>query len=276
MRDKLLKALCSLAVVLAIVGCGSMQKAIKTGDPEIVYGEALRLYEAEKWSKAYTLFESVDAYFTGTMREDTVTFFSARCKYKNGEYYTAMQLFDDYRREFGRSEFIEDAEGMLAMCHYYVSPGPTRDQSTTQQAINAMYEFMARYPESDKIEGFNYFITDLQGRLYEKSFINAYTYYKIGRYKSSIVAFRNALKEYPESTRREDLSYYVVASSYELAENSVASKQADRYMAMLDSYFTFVSEFPESDYIKDVEKMAKDANKFLEKRTELQENIEQE
>ena len=42
-----------------------------------------------------------------------VSFFNARCKFKNRDYDTASALFDDFRRKFGRSAFIEDAEGMV-------------------------------------------------------------------------------------------------------------------------------------------------------------------
>lgn len=34
----------------------------------------------------------------------------------------------------------------------------------------------------------------LTQRLHDKTYLNAYTYYKIGRYKSAIVALKNALK----------------------------------------------------------------------------------
>ena len=43
---------------------------------------------------------------------------------------------------------------MYALCFYYLSPGPTRDQTMTGQAIMAINEFMSRYPESDRIEDF--------------------------------------------------------------------------------------------------------------------------
>ncbi len=258
-----------LVVAIAFTACGAVQKAIKTGDHEFIYNEAVKYYEAEEWSRATSLFTTVERLYVGTAREDTLSFYMARCRAKVGDYYTAIDQLEQFRRQFGRSAFIEDAEAMYVMCHYYLSPAPTRDQTITNQAISAAYEFMERYPESDKNEGFESVIAKLKDKLYEKSFINAYTYYKIGRYKAAIVAFRNAIKEYPESTRREDLLYYVTASSYELAKNSIASKQLDRYMAVLDSYYTFVAEFPESDYSKSLDKMAREAKEFIDENQEV-------
>ncbi len=265
MRRKLRNLLYVLVVAVTITACGAMQKTIKTGNPQLIYDMGLEFYENEQWSKASTMFSTIDHLYVATSREDTISYYLARCRAKSGDYYTAIDILDEFRDQFGRSVFIEDAEAMRTMCYYYLAPGPTRDQTPTTMAISSAYEFISRYPESDKVDGFFDVITELKGRLYDKSFINAYTYYKIGRYKSAMVAFRNAMKEFPETTRREDLSYYVVASGYELAKNSIPSKQLDRYISMLDSYYTFIAEFPDSEYTKDVNKMAKEAKSYIDK-----------
>ena len=43
---------------------------------------------------------------------------------------------------------------MYALCFYYLSPAPSRDQTMTGQAIMAINEFISRYPNSDQIENF--------------------------------------------------------------------------------------------------------------------------
>jgi outer membrane protein assembly factor BamD len=177
-------------------------------------------------------------------------------------------MLDEFRRTYGRSAFIEDAEAMYAISLYNMCPAPERDQSSTQQAIMAISEFISHYPESKQMPIFDEMIEDLTWRLHEKSYINAYTYYKIERYRSAIMAFRNSLKQYPTSHRREDVMYYIVMSCHEYAENSVETKQIDRYMETLDAYYTFIMEFPESKYRKDVEKVAEAAKRYIEKNKE--------
>lgn len=221
-----------------------MNALLKSGQPELIYSKALEYYQKEKWQRASTLFEGVQHYYTGSSREDSISFFNARCKYKNRDFDTASTLLDDFRRKFGRSAFIEDAEGMYALCFYYLSPGPSRDQTMTGHALIAINEFMSRYPQSDRVENFRKINTELTERLHEKVYLNAYTYYKTGKYKSAIVAFKNALKQYPESKRREEIMYLIVDSGYRLASNSISEKQTDRYLSMLDSYLSFKEEFP--------------------------------
>jgi outer membrane protein assembly factor BamD len=135
----------------------------------------------------------------------------------------------------------------------------------TTEAIIAITEFLSRYPQSDKVDEFNEMLDILTERLMEKSYLNAYTYFKIGRYKSAIVAFKNAMKRYPDSPYTEQMMYYQTVSAYRLAENSVESKQEDRYLAMLDNYYSFIAEYPESKYVKELTRMSKDARNFLDK-----------
>ena len=265
MKQTFLYALCGVAAAIILGGCSGMNALLKSGQPELIYSKALEYYQEEKWQRASTLFEGVQHYYTGSSREDSISYFNARCKYKNRDFDTASTLLDDFRRKFGRSAFIEDAEGMYALCFYYLSPGPSRDQTMTGHALIAINEFMSRYPQSDRVENFRKINTELTERLHEKAYLNAYTYYKTGKYKSAIVAFKNALKQYPESKRREEIMYLIVDSGYRLASNSISEKQTDRYLSMLDSYLSFKEEFPESTHIKSLDRMAQQARDYLDR-----------
>ena len=258
-------AILAAAAIAVLTGCAGVNSLLKSGKPDLIYAKALAFYEKGKWSRASTLFEGVQHYYSGTSREDSISFFNARCKYKNLDYDTASTLLDEFRRKFGRSVFIEEAEGMYAMCFYKLSPGPTRDQTMTGQAIIAVNEFMSRYPESKYIEDFKNIDKELTQRLHDKAYINAYTYYKIGKYKSAIIALKNALRKYPESNHREEIMYLIVDASYRFASNSVEAKQIDRYMSMLDSYYSFIAEYPESTHVKELDRMARHAKDFLDK-----------
>ena len=242
-----------------------IQRIIKSADPELIYSEATKYYELQKWKKASDLFDACQAYYAGSMREDSIAYFSARSKFKDRDYSVATVQFEDFRRKFGRSIFIEDAEAMLAMCNYYLAPGPTRDQTITSQAIISFSEFMERYPKSERNEAFANLVEELTNRLKKKAYLNAYTYYKIQRYKSAIVAFRNALKLYPETPFREEILYHIAASCYRLAHNSIQDKQAERYLDTIDAYYSFIDEFPESKHRKELERYVKEAKNFRDK-----------
>lgn len=243
----------------------SVHKVIKSADPELIYSVGMNYYNREKWRQSGDLFDACLGYYVGDIREDSIAFFSARSKFKNRDYSEANTQLDEFRRKFGRSVFVEDAEAMLAMCYYYLAPDATRDQTVTREAIVAFTEFIERYPGSKRVEAFSNLIEELIERLKEKEYLNAYTYYKIQRYKSAVVALRNALKTYPDTPRREEILYLIAVSNYRLAHNSIVEKQGERYLNVLDSYYSFINEYPESKYRKELERYIKEAKDYLDK-----------
>jgi len=130
-------------------------------------------------------------------------------------------------------------------------------------AIEGFTYFMRRYPESDTIEECERLIAELEDKLVEKSYLSARLYYDQKKYKAAIVALSNSLKEYPDTKHREELLFLKLESSYLYAVNSVAEKQQERYQVALDDYFSFVEEFPDSGYVKEVEKIYSDTADFL-------------
>ena len=264
------------AVAALFLSCSGLGKVVKSGDPELIYQTALKLYRAEKWTRASDMFEACQGYYVGSEREDSIAFFYARSKFKDRDYHEASLGFDEFRRKFGRSSFIEDAEGMYALCEYYMAPEPSRDQTLTAKAIVSLNNFMERYPDSERNEAFRGIIEELTGRLHEKNFLNAYAYFKTEKYKSAVVAFRNALKNYDETPYREQIMYYIVVSNYRLAHNSVAEKQADRYLSMLDSYYSFIEEYKESKYSKELARYFKEAKDFIDKNKQNEESTQTE
>lgn len=263
MRKSVLMLLAVCAIAVANTACGPFNKLLKSGDNEAIYAEGKKMLEAAKYSRAITCFEQVQPYFVGTMREDSMAYYIAYAHFKNGDFVTSSEQFDDFRRKYTRSPFIEDVEGMYALSFYYLSPEPMRDQTTTAQALTAIQEFLGRYPNSTRRAAFEQMVRELTQKQYDKVFINAKTYYTIGRYKSAVPALKNALKKYPDTPHREELMYLIAKASYELAHNSIESLKRDRYMSMLDSYYSFVAEYPDSKHSKELARLQEAAKKYL-------------
>jgi outer membrane protein assembly factor BamD len=104
---------------------------------------------------------------------------------------------------------------------------------------------------------------ELRERLMTKSYLNAKLYYDLGFYKSSIIALRNGLSEYPDSKFREDMMFLVVKSNFYLAEKSISIKQKERYQNTLDEYYSFMTEYPKSKYAGDIQRIYKNLAEYL-------------
>lgn len=254
-----------LAAFVAMIGCSPFNKLLKLNDSEQMYTAAIRYYDEGDFQHALQLFQEITPRYASTMRADTIMYYTGCCYYKQGDFSTSGSIFDEYRRTYGRSPLLEDVEYMHAMGFYFSSPQPTRDQTATLQAISAISEFMERYPASPKLGVCEMRIEELKNKLYDKSFLNARTYYKTERYKAAIIAFRNALAEFPETPHREEILFLTLDSCYKLASNSISTLQVDRYLDAMDAYYNFVSEFPESKYRREAERMQRASKRYLAK-----------
>ncbi len=238
-----------------------------------MYERAVEFYDAEKYTRSAELLEIISPYFKGSLKEDTVTYYTGASYYKMGDFITSESIFDEFRHTFGRSSYLEDVEYMYAMGFYFSSPKPDRDQTATIKAISAINEYLGRYPNSSKKELCEERIEELQNKLYDQVFVNAMTYLKIERYQSAVVALQNALDKYPRSPHREELLYRILEANYEYASNSRAVRQVDRYLNTLDAYYNLIAEYPESEYRRNADRMYNTAKRYLDRRGVDTENV---
>jgi outer membrane protein assembly factor BamD len=257
-----------VVAAIAVAACSSYNKLLNSKDYNMMYERGLQYYRDREYRRALQLFEESSQYFIGAMREDSAAFYLAASNYNMGYFETSGELFSDFRLKYGRSKFIDEAEYMLAMGYYYSSPSVERDQAVTVKAINSINEYLARYPSSSRKEKLEECVGRLTLKLWDKEFLNAYTYYKIERYKSAVVALKNALNTYPDSHHREELMYLTAKSSYLYASKSVETKQRDRYMGAMDDYYNFISEFPESKYRRELDAMQERSKRFVSRHGE--------
>jgi outer membrane protein assembly factor BamD len=83
------------------------------------------------------------------------------------------------------------------------------------------------------------------------------------QFRAAVVALNNSLREFPETRYREEMMFLKLHSLFLYAENSYANKQAERYQATLDDYYSFMEEFPKSSYSRDVGRIYQTTARFL-------------
>ena len=264
MFEKMKKLVPLIILVFVALSSCKYEKLLKSRDYKLKYAKALEYYEEEDYVRADGLFEQLKPVLKGTKQADTVFFYSAYCNYHQGNYLLAAYYFDEFRRTYGNSHFVEEAEFMNAYCNYKLSPRPSLDQSNTYQAISLFALYMSRYPNSARVDQCVQYVDELRNKLAEKIYKSAKLYYDLGDYKAAVVAFDNCLDQYPNSEFREEIMYLMLKSRFLLAENSVFEKKTERYQQTVDEYYSFVGEFPESEYAKEA------VNIFNESQSKLQ------
>ncbi|MBN1185939.1 MAG: outer membrane protein assembly factor BamD [Bacteroidales bacterium] len=246
-----------IILLLSNTGCSKYEKLLKSSDYNLKYQKAKEYYHDKEWVKAATLFEQIMPVFRATLKSDTIAYYHAYCYYHQADYLLSGYYFDNLAKTYPHSSFAEESAFMHAYCLYLSSPRPSLDQTYSLQSIDAFTLYAIKYPESVRIPETKEYIVEMRNKLIEKSYMSAKLYYEMGKYKASIIALRNSIGDFPDTKYREEILFLTLKSSFLLAENSVIEKQKERYQATVDEYYSFVTEYPESKYIKDAEKMYK-------------------
>ncbi|MEE3482781.1 MAG: outer membrane protein assembly factor BamD [Bacteroidales bacterium] len=264
-----LSFLLAMAASLAFPSCTEYTKLTKSDDIDLKYEKAFEYYDKGEYYKAATLLESVIPSYRGTEKGETGLYTKAMAHFNNKEYLTAKSYFSAYCKGYPSGKYIEDAKFHIGYCYYLDSPNVKLDQENTQKAIDELLEFSQTYPHSEKLPRVLDLLKEMREKLAEKEYLNAKLYYDLGdymgnNYLSAIVTAGNALKKYPDTQYKEELSFLILESKYMQAVKSVESKMEDRFRDTVDEYYNFVKEFPESEHRKDAEKFYSRAKKYLQ------------
>jgi outer membrane protein assembly factor BamD len=186
--------------------------------------------------------------------------------FKQRDYLTASHYFSDHYKNQRQSPFAEECEYFTGYCYYMQSPRAELDQGNSFAAIEQFQMFLMRHPDSKHTNEAEQCLGEMKDKLVDKSYLTARLYYNLGQYKASIIALNNSLDDYPETKYREELMYLLLKSSFLLAENSVPAKMKERFQSTLDEYYSFIGEFPKSQYVKDAQRMYERTDRFLKAR----------
>ena len=128
--------------------------------------------------------------------------------------------------------------------------------------------FLEYFPKSERAKEAQDIIISLQEKLVEKELLSAQLYYNLGNYmgnnyESAIITAQNALRDYPYTKYRETLSFLILKAKFQEATQSVEEKKIDRFRDVIDEYYSFINEFPESSNMKEAKRMFNVANKYV-------------
>ena len=257
-----------LLSALLLPSCGEYNKLLKSTDYEYKYEAAKNYFAKGQYNRAATLLNELIAILKGTDKAEESLYMLGMSYYNQKDYQTAAQTFIQYYNVYPRGIYTELARFHAGKALYLDTPEPRLDQSGTYTAIQQLQMFMEYFPQSSRTEEAQNMIFALQDKLVMKEYLSAKMYYNLGNYLgnnylSCVITAQNALKDYPYTNLREDLSILILRAKYEMAINSVDDKKPERYRETVDEYYAFKNEFPESKYLKDAERIFQESRKVL-------------
>ncbi len=258
-----------ITLVLILIGlssCGRYQKLLKNNDYEEKYAMAIEFFDDESYNKTLQLLDQITPIYRGTDKAQKIEFMYAMCHYGQRDYILASYYFNRYYQSYPKTEKAEEALFMSSYSNYLDSPRYSLDQTTTVEAIQSMKLFTVRYPKSDKVAEAKNIIDEMESRLELKAYEMAKLYMKMSDYKAATAALNAFIKKYQLSEYHEEAMYMIIKSNFEYAINSIKMRQEERFSETSEAYVDFVSQFPESKYLKDAEKMNAVAFTYITKK----------
>lgn len=262
------KYILMLLTAIAVTSCGEYQKVQKSTDYDYKLDYAKRAFEQKKYVQAATILTDVITVFKGTQKAEDALYLLALSHYENKDYLNSGVYFKTYYNRYPKGKYTELARFYCGYGYYLDSPETQLDQSGTIKAIEELQAFLDYYPKSDKVSIAQNAIFELQDKLTLKEFENAQLYYNLGNYmgnnyESAVIVARNAVKDYPYSKYKEELEMLILKARYQEAANSIEERKADRFRDVVDEYYSFINNYPDSPNRAEADNILKIAQRYV-------------
>jgi outer membrane protein assembly factor BamD len=143
------------------------------------------------------------------------------------------------------SEFLPQAQFMLAECYYQLSPDYSLDQKYTKKAIEEFQAFIDFFPLDSKVSEAEKKINELNDKLARKEYDTAVIYEKLEYTKAALLYYENVMEVY------HDTKYAPLAHFNKI--NLLLSK--NRNQEALDAANSFLKKYPNDPNFSSVEKI---------------------
>jgi outer membrane protein assembly factor BamD len=238
-----------VTTVLIIGSCKSNFEKLKEGnDRAKQYQQAIKYYNKKDYSKALELFELLTPKYRGHGEAEELFYYYAYANYNLKDYTSARYHFKNFADMYPSSARAEECRYMSAYCYYLDSPVATLDQENTTKAIETLQLFINLYPKSERSTEAAKLIQNLRDKLETKAYLNAKLYLDISDYLSAVIAFNNALRDYPDTKYGEEMEFLMVKAQYLYARNSSEPRQEERFTQAMVYADQFDEKYPSSKF----------------------------
>ncbi len=144
---------------------------------------------------------------------------AAQAQYKVGLcHFTLKEYIEaayEYRRvveDYSTSDWVDEASHDLAMCYYEASLPPDYDQSPSQLAVNAMDDFLQRYPGDERETDMEGKREEMRERIAQQRLNTARFYEKRQKYDAARIYYEVVVKQFPETQAAQEAQKWLGAA----------------------------------------------------------------
>jgi len=255
-----------ILLLLFILSACTSSNVIRPGDTiDVAFEKAKNLYDEEKYTDAANAFETVVSVGRGTDVGQEAQFLLAESYFKDRRFMLAAAEYERYALFYPNSSRREMVDFKQGKSYYFLSPRYKLDQTNTRKAIEQFRLFNSRYPNSDLVTESGELITELRTKLAKKKFEAANFYMRTDRFQSAVLYYDLVIDDFPETEWAEKSLVEQIEAYIRYADNSIRSKQPERYRLAIDSYEKYIQLFPRGENRPKAEDLYDEAATALEK-----------
>lgn len=229
---------------LFFVGCSSSIDTVNLGSQERL-DYAISLYNDEDYELAVTELQAVILQYPGNAVVDDAQFYLGMSRFKRGELILSAFEFSKLIKNMPVSEFVPQAQLMLAESYYELSPDYTLDQKYTKKAIEEYQAFLDFFPANPSVPEAEKKIHELNEKLAQKEYSNALIYEKLEYYSAALKYYDTVLEVYHDTR-------FAPMASYNKINLLVAR---DRTRDALDEISKFLQRYPNDQRNNEMESL---------------------
>jgi outer membrane protein assembly factor BamD len=238
-----------IASFIALAGCSLFGKKEVADEPDVpageLYNQALFLMQEGKLRQAVTRFDEVDKQHPYTEYARKALIMSAFTNYRLGRYDDCVESAKRYLSLYPSSDDAGYAQYMIGQSYFKQIPDVTRDQESTQRALDAMQQVIDRYPNSEYVDDAQKAILVARDQLAGKEMQIGRYYLERKEYPAAINRFKVVVQEYANTRQVEEALYRLTTAYYAMG----IVPEAQTAAAVLGH------NFPDSQWYKDAYKL---------------------
>jgi outer membrane protein assembly factor BamD len=255
MLHRKLLVVSSIVVLLFLTACGGSNR-MRYENAEQAFQRGMEDYERGRWDRSAEFFRGALSFGRATPQAVDAQYYLGWAHYNNREFVLAASEFNRFATMYRNDPRAGEAEFYRAMSYYRQSPGYQLDQTDSQRALQDFQLFATRYPDHEYAPRAEEKILELRDKLAQKQFETARLYERRRMHEAAALMFERVFDRYPDSSPWAERALVAAMENYvRFAEESVESRQAERYDLALRNYERLVQLFPGSEYIPQAERL---------------------
>jgi len=185
-------------LLLCLITC-SRTPAKVPADPEDKLVRADRLADEGDCRRAVLLYDEILSEFPTPEVAERSRFGRAECRLELEDYDLAIDELEDFIDSYPKSDLVDDAMYMIAVCYLAQSPRAERDQQNTIKALDELDFLLREYPESNVREEAEAIRGEARAKLAKKEYLSGKLYLRLGYLRAARIYFDAVINEYGDT-----------------------------------------------------------------------------